>query len=242
MVSSFPKDLSKFVLNMSSCKLSRLHLESLSCGLNYCDPRQKSNRIDSQAKMEAFFDNFSTLQPTNEDTLGWFKAKLVDIEHQYRTTSMRQRTIMTKAHLRALKELKSNENMAVLRPDKGSGVVVMDKIYGLQKLHKEDIPLRPIMSMCNSPQHKLAKWLAETRKPVRDSISQYNLKDSFQLCTFLEDKSIQNKHMVTMDVSALFTNVPLLETIAIISQTMEDKNIHVGLPADELERLLLLCP
>ncbi|VDP79460.1 unnamed protein product [Echinostoma caproni] len=47
--------------------------------------------------------------------------------------------------------------------------------------------------------------------------------------------------MVTMDVNALFTNVPLLETIAIIRQIVEEKNIHVGLPADELEKLLLLC-
>ncbi|VDP74112.1 unnamed protein product [Echinostoma caproni] len=47
--------------------------------------------------------------------------------------------------------------------------------------------------------------------------------------------------MVTTDGNTLFTSVPLLETIAISRQTMEGKNIHVGLPAEELERLLLPC-
>ncbi|VDP86741.1 unnamed protein product [Echinostoma caproni] len=84
--------------------------------------------------MEAFFDNLSTLKPTNEDTLGWFKEKLVDIEYQYRTTSMRQRTLLTEAHLRALKELKSNEKVVALRPDKGYGVIVMDKVCYKEKL------------------------------------------------------------------------------------------------------------
>jgi hypothetical protein len=35
----------------------------------------------------------------------------------------------------------------------------MPRLYGLPKLHKENIPLRPILSMCNSAQHKLAQWL-----------------------------------------------------------------------------------
>ncbi|VDP87428.1 unnamed protein product [Echinostoma caproni] len=133
---------------------------------------------------------------------------------------MRQRIQLTEAHLKALEEVKSNGNVIVLCPDKGSGIVVTDKvcykekmlsilkderefgvgkikndpqklekkismelktllqvglirestvkqlrplgsqmpqIYGLPKLHEEGIPLQPMMSMCNLPQHKLDK-------------------------------------------------------------------------------------
>ncbi|KAA3680772.1 uncharacterized protein DEA37_0009646 [Paragonimus westermani] len=40
-------------------------------------------------------------------------------------------------------------------------------MYGLPKTHKPNVPLRPIMSMCNAPQHKLARWLADLLEQVR---------------------------------------------------------------------------
>ena len=42
---------------------------------------------------------------------------------------------------------------------------------GLPKVHKAGVPLRPILSMVNAPQHELAKWLTDILKPV---ISKYN--------------------------------------------------------------------
>ena len=33
--------------------------------------------------------------------------------------------------------------------------------YGSPKIHKEGVPLRPIIATCGSPQSKLAKWLAD---------------------------------------------------------------------------------
>ena len=35
------------------------------------------------------------------------------------------------------------------------------RMYGLPKIHKSRIPLRPILSMCHFAQHSLAKWLVE---------------------------------------------------------------------------------
>src|SRR5690606_30552621 len=34
------------------------------------------------------------------------------------------------------------------------------KFYGLPKVHKPNVPLRPIIAMCGTPTHKLAKFLA----------------------------------------------------------------------------------
>ena len=39
-------------------------------------------------------------------------------------------------------------------------------MYGLPKTHKENIPLRPILSMISSSQHELAKWLSKILAPV----------------------------------------------------------------------------
>ena len=51
------------------------------------------------------------------------------------------------------------------------------RMYGLPKTHKEDIPLRPILSMIGSSQHELAKWLAEILAPVLKLYSSYSVKD-----------------------------------------------------------------
>ena len=40
------------------------------------------------------------------------------------------------------------------------------RLYGLPKTHKPNIPLRPILSMVGSAQHKLAQWLTQLLTPV----------------------------------------------------------------------------
>ena len=49
----------------------------------------------------------------------------------------------------------------------------MPHMYGLPKLHKENMPLRPIVSMVNSPYHKLARWLVEIIKPIEHTLSKH---------------------------------------------------------------------
>ena len=51
------------------------------------------------------------------------------------------------------------------------------RIYGLPKMHKPDVPLRPIVSAIGSYTYNLAKFMSEILKPL--SHSQYDIKDSF---------------------------------------------------------------
>ena len=41
------------------------------------------------------------------------------------------------------------------------------RMYGLPKIHKPDVPLRPILSMRGSAHYDLPKWLCELLKPVK---------------------------------------------------------------------------
>ena len=43
---------------------------------------------------------------------------------------------------------------------------ITPRMYGLPKMHKKDVPLRPILSMVHSAQHKLAKFLNDQLYPV----------------------------------------------------------------------------
>ena len=86
-------------------------------------------------------------------------------------------------------------------------------LYGLPKVHKDNVPLRPILAAYNSPSFSIAKFLVPLLKSL--SVNQYTLHNSSQ---FVPEILQQNPdcYMVSYDVCSLFTNVPLAETIDII--------------------------
>ena len=55
----------------------------------------------------------------------------------------------------------------------------LPRLYGLAKVHKAGNPLRPILSMVGSPQHKIAQWLAEILNPVLQRYTKDCIRDSF---------------------------------------------------------------
>ena len=50
-----------------------------------------------------------------------------------------------------------------------SNTAITPRIYGLIKLHKDNHPIRPIISFCNSPTYNLSKFLCKIRNPLTDT-------------------------------------------------------------------------
>ena len=214
--------------------------------------------------------------------LASLKTTLVHSEQKYRETKVRDSGMLTKQHRDALKDLTSNPELVLTRPDKGAGWVLMDRsdyldklqtilndtekflpdsvqkdrsqqdenkliqllktlksqnviskvlfdklspvgaqpprLYGLPKVHKQNVPLRPIIDMSNSAFHAVAQWLVELLEPMRKAVSKYSLKDTFDFVNRVKDLNVSNKVMLSFDVESLFTNVPLFETIDFICQ------------------------
>ena len=113
-------------------------------------------------------------------------------------------------------------------------------LYGLPKVHKENIPLRPILASYNTPSYKLAKYLAPLLQPFSEN--QFTLSNS---STFAKDIVTQDLdlYMVSLDVVSLFTNVPLQATIQIILDKIfiEPNFIYHGFNRDDFEKLLKLA-
>ena len=192
----------------------------------------------------------------------------------------------SKTLLRAIDELKRRDDIVITKPDKGSGVVVLDKteylrllseasindkskfcavllekpktrgrppkyyhpllqkektldsivrrilpktivdsvsptgsrlahLYGLRKTHKEKLAMRPILSATDTYNYPLSKWLDEKLKPLL--LNQYTVTDTFDFTNENNQLKINNGEiLVSYDVSSLFTNVPLDETIEIM--------------------------
>ena len=98
---------------------------------------------------------------------------------------------------------------------------VRPRMYGLPKIHKVDTPLRPILSMCGSPQYDISKWLCELLKPVVQYYGTRCVKDSFAFSDAIKTEKLSpDGYMCSFDVVSLFTNVPLQEVINICADAL----------------------
>ena len=101
------------------------------------------------------------------------------------------------------------------------------RLYGLPKTHKNGVPLRPILSMIGSAQHELAKFFSATLQPVQDLFSSNFTKDSFSFAQKMQQLTFDpdDCFLCFFDISSLFTNVPLAETIQICADTLYDGDL-----------------
>lgn len=113
------------------------------------------------------------------------------------------------------------------------------RLYGLPKVHKENIPLRPIVSCIQSYNYRLGKFLAGIIKPIRGST--YSLKNTDAFVKFLkENTSLSINKMISFDIESLFTNIPVDRTIDIICNQLycTDPKLRPFIPEHYLRRLL----
>ncbi|MEM7163798.1 MAG: reverse transcriptase domain-containing protein, partial [Bacteroidota bacterium] len=88
-------------------------------------------------------------------------------------------------------------------------------LYGLPKTHKEELKMRPVLSAVQSYNYLLAKWLDKILKPLASN--EHTISDVFEFAKEIQSTSLTGpEFMVSYDVSSLFTNVPLDETIDIL--------------------------
>lgn len=90
-------------------------------------------------------------------------------------------------------------------------------LYGLPKTHKAKLAVRPILSATGTYNYNLAKWLDTKLKPL--STNTYTVKDIFSFADEIHKMEINNQEvLVSYDVSSLFTNVPVSETIELLAE------------------------
>ena len=163
------------------------------------------NKNDYNDKMKTILNDttkFLDLGPvTNKDNTAKIESRI-----QRRLLQLRKECLISKQVYEAIRPTGSQ------RP----------RMYGLPKIHKKDVPLRPILSMTGSAQHQLAKWLTSLLQSVLQNLSSNCVSDSF---TFIKEVrkftfSPSSVFLCSFYISSLFTNVPLAETIEICADAL----------------------
>ena len=158
------------------------------------------NRCDYLQKMHTIVDDTSTFRRIDTDTT---------ISNEDRLTNI----------LRRLKKegFITEGEYSLARPV-GS---MPARLYGLPKLHKTGIPMRPVMAATKTVGYGLGKVLTRRLDDLRKS--PYVVKDSFEFVDKIRKSANAEKTMVSFDVKSLFTNVPLTYTIDLILDRMYPK-------------------
>lgn len=109
----------------------------------------------------------------------------------------------------------------------------------LPKLHKENVPIRPVINCRNAPTYQTAKWLHKhiTEHYVfNNNKSVKNTQTLFQNLSQTQVK--ENSRLVSFDIQNMYTNIPTIETIKIIEENLKE-NSKLG-PNAINETLILL--
>lgn len=116
------------------------------------------------------------------------------------------------------------------------------RMRGLPKVHKPNIPMRPITSGIGSAPHRLAKRLAKPLSCALGSISNAHLKNSTDLIGRMKNVDLKNKKLASFDVKALFTNVPVDGALRAVEKAINNINDEdLPVPRCDYMKLVSMC-
>ena len=272
------------IFNFSNRVLTDVEKSALAVGLDFTLTTNKIKAVNHFTPFELLADSAdkSVMYKNSPERKTTFLANLKHIAHSSfdNINCNRISPNLPKDQLKALKILSRDENIVILKPDKGNGVVILNKedyinkvntilndsskfeivnsdaiklihkleskirlflgklkkdsvitenvysdlsptgsrpgiLYGLPKVHKENIPIRPILSSIKTPSYNMSKFLV----PLISywSKNDYTVNDSLSFVKEIENYKCNNSDiMASFDIKSLYTNIPLIETINII--------------------------
>ena len=118
------------------------------------------------------------------------------------------------------------------------------RIYGLPKMHKftenDSIPkFRPIVSSIGTYNYNLENFLCNLLSPhIPSEYCSQNIHRTF--VKEINQVSFENKCLVSFDVTSLFTNIPLQETLEIAVELIFEKNPHLKISKSDLKDTVTL--
>ena len=180
------------------------------------------DKNDYIRKLKELLDDTSTYKPLNTDPTMKKKNKLITILRRVKTEAKLEDTIYRRMY--------------------PSGAC-SPKLYGLPKIHKKNIPLRPIVSSRGSVTYGEAKELAKILKPLTgNTIHHVNNSKEFAE-EIMKNKLDKDKCIISYDASALLTSIPVKSDMKIIKDKLgQDTELkRTSMSINNILELLEFC-
>ena len=118
------------------------------------------------------------------------------------------------------------------------------RFYGLPKVHKNNIPLHPIVSSIGTITYECVKYLADVLSPLMGK-TEHHVKNSKEFAEYVKLLKVgPDEELRSYDVSALFTSVPVDKALEIIRRRLtEDVTLsnRTPLSPDDIIAVLEKC-
>ena len=280
------------IFNYSNRVLTDIEKSALAVGLDFTLTTGKIKAVNHFTPFEVLVDTIdkSEMYRSTPERKSIFLSNLKHIAHSTfeNINNNRLPPNLPKNQLKALKDLSKDENIVILKPDKGNGIVLLNKqdyinkvnvilddsskfeivdntalklihkleskirtflgklkkdkiitentynnlsptgsrpgiLYGLPKVHKIDVPLRPILSSIKTPSYNMSKYLVPLISPMAKN--EFTVQDSFSFAKEIHNYKCNNSDILaSFDIKSLYTNIPLIETINIIIDLIFENN------------------
>lgn len=100
------------------------------------------------------------------------------------------------------------------------------RIYGLPKIHKQGRPLRPVVSTIGTTTYRLAQYLSSILGKIVGK-TEAHVVNSFTFATEVSGVQVnEDEVMFSLDVTSLYTNVPVDYALECIDQRWEEIEHH----------------
>ena len=116
------------------------------------------------------------------------------------------------------------------------------RIYGTTKMYKfsfsDSFPkLRPIRSSIGTLNYNLVPFICDLLSPLVPN--DYSCKDTFSFVSQIKNANLSGKFFVSYDITSLFTNIPLQETIDIVINLIFNHNPNLNITKKEIKFFFL---
>lgn len=114
------------------------------------------------------------------------------------------------------------------------------RFYGLPKVHKPVLSLRPIISSLNTPTSKISGYISEIISSYLSvSRGRYYVEDSFSFSTFISEFQLPEDYvLISLDVVSLFTNISLELALSAIQHRWESISSHTTIPKEDFINII----
>lgn len=114
-------------------------------------------------------------------------------------------------------------------------------VYGLPKIHKSGVPVRPVSASYNAPSQILCKKLSKLLPDLINFEAKYAIKNTKDLVDRIKNLRLPNNaKLVSFDVCSLFTSVPIVKLKKLLFDKIKIE-LSDNLKSSQLINLINIC-
>jgi len=117
----------------------------------------------------------------------------------------------------------------------------LPELYGQIKIHKLDHPIRPVWRSSPTPVTNSRKYLAQWFYLIMEFQPTYTIKNTYDFVAAIKNRKFpEGSHLVSFDISNMFSKIPVTQSIQLMTTLLQKKNIHPEI-INEFSSLIKVC-